>query len=160
MGVESGSRGLSPVSRLWDEQLEFGSSAASSTPSLHSCSLRETSASGKLEAAVANHLQSKPSGECLVCRVCSVVCGFGKETLNYFVWRHWHEAEDPRGWMVAGRSGTVLPRSLPPNCTAPSLALSALLRCWLFPLVPNRSGVEIEAAVAAGERQFLGEGNH
>lgn len=72
-GILVDSRGLSPVSRLWDEQLEFRSSPASSTPSLHSCSLRETSASGKLETAVANHLQSKPSRECLVCRVCGEV---------------------------------------------------------------------------------------
>lgn len=44
-------------------------------PPVSISALRETSASGKLRTSVASHLQSKPSRECLVCRVC-VWCGF------------------------------------------------------------------------------------
>lgn len=66
MDVHVKSRGLSPISRLWDEHQEHRSST-SSTPSLHACS--QTSATGKVVPSVADHLQSKPSEECLVCRV-------------------------------------------------------------------------------------------
>lgn len=109
---------VSVLSTLWDEQQEPRSTPTSSTPPhprLHPSFLRETSASGKLETSVANHLQSKPSGECLVCRLCGVVWDFffsvhhlARKTLPILSGGISVELKTPGKWKVAGGSGTIL----------------------------------------------------
>ena len=101
------SRGLSPISWLWDEHQEHRSSTFS-TPSLHACSLGHLPLVRWCRLWPITYKANHPrnvwyAGLCGMAWVCFFCSSLGKGILNYFVWRHKHRAEDPRGVEIRGR---------------------------------------------------------
>ena len=126
--------------------LDSGTSTRSTGPPLPPpqppCLLSRTSATSKVVPSVADHLKANHprnvwyAGLCAMAWVCFFCSSLGKGILNYFVWRHKHRAEDPRGVEISGRERDSLASIPAPGAGGAVVYLVVFAQALAFPSGP------------------------